>query len=161
MPEYADRDPRELEPHFSKHMSAMTEEDLHSKAAIAEELAYRDRVIERQHAEIDRAWQYIESCLGIPKERGKTLAGALSVLDSRLAKESRVNQMVDADNKRFREALEFYALEDRYDYDVDCCPERNNPGCTDGDQDLLMDRGERARTAIEGSKKDVQPRTKS
>ena len=52
--EYAERDPRELEPHFSKHMEAMTAEKLHSKAAIAEELAYRDAKIERLTAENER-----------------------------------------------------------------------------------------------------------
>jgi len=48
--EYADRDPRKLEPHYSKHVSAMTREALHSKHAIAEELAYRDQKIERLEA---------------------------------------------------------------------------------------------------------------
>lgn len=32
---YAKRDTEELEPHFYTHMSAMTSEGLHSKAAIA------------------------------------------------------------------------------------------------------------------------------
>ncbi len=35
-----------LEPHYCKHIGAMTEEDLHSKAAIAEQLAWRDKTIE-------------------------------------------------------------------------------------------------------------------
>lgn len=43
---YAERDPRELEPHFTNHMGAMTFEKLHTKAAIAMELAYRDQRIE-------------------------------------------------------------------------------------------------------------------
>lgn len=44
---YADRDPCELEPYYSRHVEAMTAEGLRSKAAIAEELAYRDQQIER------------------------------------------------------------------------------------------------------------------
>lgn len=41
---YAERVPSDLEPYFSDHMSAMTGEKLHSKAAIAMELAYRDKL---------------------------------------------------------------------------------------------------------------------
>jgi hypothetical protein len=40
------RRPMELEPWYSKHVSAMTGEGLHSKADIAKELAYRDQQIE-------------------------------------------------------------------------------------------------------------------
>jgi hypothetical protein len=47
MTEYAERDPRDLGEHYIKHVSAMTGEGLHSKAAIAAELAYRDSEIER------------------------------------------------------------------------------------------------------------------
>lgn len=43
--QYAQRDPRRLEPYFSRHMDAMTSEDLHDKAAIAAELAFRDQQI--------------------------------------------------------------------------------------------------------------------
>ena len=42
---YADRYAPDLEPWFSKHMSAMTGEDLHNKSDIACELAYRDQAI--------------------------------------------------------------------------------------------------------------------
>lgn len=44
---YAERNERELGEHYTKHVSAMTGEDLHSKAAIAAELAYRDARIEK------------------------------------------------------------------------------------------------------------------
>jgi hypothetical protein len=37
--------PWELEPHYSRHVAAMTEEGLHDKAAIAEQLAWRDKRI--------------------------------------------------------------------------------------------------------------------
>jgi hypothetical protein len=42
---YADRDPRKLEPYYSRHALAMTAEGLHAKHAIAEELAWRDQRI--------------------------------------------------------------------------------------------------------------------
>jgi len=38
---YAKRDPMALEPHFTRHMLAMTVEDLHEKGDIALELAWR------------------------------------------------------------------------------------------------------------------------
>lgn len=41
-----DLKPWELEPHFARHMSAMTSEALHSKADIAMQLARRDQTIE-------------------------------------------------------------------------------------------------------------------
>jgi len=44
-PLYADRDPGELEPWYSRHVNAMTAEGLYAKSAIAAELAYRDRQI--------------------------------------------------------------------------------------------------------------------
>lgn len=46
MSDYEDRDPEVLEPHYSKHVHAMTAEGLHSKAAIAAELAFRDVLLE-------------------------------------------------------------------------------------------------------------------
>lgn len=45
-PVYPERDPREFEPHYSKHVSAMTSEELHSKHDIAIQLAWRDQEIE-------------------------------------------------------------------------------------------------------------------
>ena len=44
-PLYAERDALELEPWFSRHLSAMTGEALHSKSDIACELAFRDAAI--------------------------------------------------------------------------------------------------------------------
>lgn len=41
-----ERDLEKLEPHYSRHVTAMTSEDLRSKSAIAAELAARDRRIE-------------------------------------------------------------------------------------------------------------------
>lgn len=52
---YDKRNPEELEPYFGMHMSAMTEENLFSKAEIAMELAHRDCRIAELEAEIQCA----------------------------------------------------------------------------------------------------------
>lgn len=54
MSEYADRAPWDLEPHYSKHVNAMTKEGLHSKADIAAELAFRDARIAELEAELSQ-----------------------------------------------------------------------------------------------------------
>jgi hypothetical protein len=46
MSEYMHRQIEKLEPHYSKHVSAMTVYDLHLKSDIAAELAWRDQKIE-------------------------------------------------------------------------------------------------------------------
>ncbi len=43
--QYPILDPLELEPFYSRHVMAMTAEGLHSKAAIAEQLAWRDQTL--------------------------------------------------------------------------------------------------------------------
>jgi len=45
MRRYDNRDPAALEPYYSWHVQAMTEEGLHAKSAIAAELAFRDAEI--------------------------------------------------------------------------------------------------------------------
>lgn len=53
--QYAERDPRELDKlgnYFSRHMLAMTAEDLHYKSDIAAELAWRDAEIDRLRIEL-------------------------------------------------------------------------------------------------------------
>ena len=53
MSEYRnDLDLEKLEPHYTKHVGAMTSESLHSKSSIAAQLAYRDLQIERLTDEI-------------------------------------------------------------------------------------------------------------
>lgn len=50
MNQYAERDPMELDKagdYYCRHVSAMTKEGLHSKSAIAAELAHRDLEIDR------------------------------------------------------------------------------------------------------------------
>lgn len=44
--------PWELEPHYSKHVLAMTAEGLHSKAEIASQLAWRDKTISTLRAQL-------------------------------------------------------------------------------------------------------------
>jgi hypothetical protein len=43
--QYAKRRPMDLEPYYHRHVAAMTEEELHHKADIAAELAFRDKRI--------------------------------------------------------------------------------------------------------------------
>lgn len=52
-----------------------------------------------------------------------------------------------------REALKWYADRRRYEYDNDCCPDLDNPGKHAPSEDVLVDRGERARTALQGADK--------
>lgn len=47
---YAERDIEYQDDHYLKHVSAMTTEDLHSKSAIAAELAHRDLRIKELEA---------------------------------------------------------------------------------------------------------------
>lgn len=54
---YPKLNPWELEPYFSQHMMSMTEENLDSKADIAEQLAFRDMQITK----LSQALTYIES----------------------------------------------------------------------------------------------------
>lgn len=49
--QYGHDDARDYEPYFSRHLMAMTTEDLHSKGEIACELAYRDQRIAELEAE--------------------------------------------------------------------------------------------------------------
>jgi hypothetical protein len=52
---YAERDPEALGEYYMRHLSAMTGEALHSKAAIAVELAWRDQQIDEICANIFRS----------------------------------------------------------------------------------------------------------
>lgn len=53
-----DRDPEELEPYYTRHVMAMTDEDLRAKCDIAAELAHRDKMIDEAISilETSRAW---------------------------------------------------------------------------------------------------------
>lgn len=58
---YPDIDPRTLGPRYAAHVSALTSEGLHSKAAIAEQLAWRDQTIEGLQAELASAQDQLET----------------------------------------------------------------------------------------------------
>lgn len=63
MTHYAKRKPWELDKvggYYHRHVAAMTEEDLHSKADIAAELGWRDMEIDRLHAALEKV--LAESC---------------------------------------------------------------------------------------------------
>ena len=49
---YAERDHESLGEHYMRHIDRMTVEDLNSKSAIAGELAYRDKKIEKLEAQL-------------------------------------------------------------------------------------------------------------
>lgn len=51
---YEQRDLEALGQHYMNHVVAMTAEELHSKADIAAELAWRDQEIERLRGEVER-----------------------------------------------------------------------------------------------------------
>lgn len=52
--------PWDLEPHYGKHVSAMTSKGLHAKHAIAIQLAWRDQRIETLEAELAMLRQLAE-----------------------------------------------------------------------------------------------------
>ena len=62
MSEYAEREAQDLEPYYIRHVAAMTAEGLHSKAAIAKELAYRDKRIADLERQLAAMSPLIEAC---------------------------------------------------------------------------------------------------
>jgi hypothetical protein len=66
-----DRDAYSLEPHYSRHVMAMTAEELHAKSDIAAELAFRDKRIAALEAERDAL--RVE-CDGWARERDEAVA---------------------------------------------------------------------------------------
>jgi hypothetical protein len=61
-PLYPKLDPRDLEPHYCRHLQAMTAEDLHSKADIAIQLAWRDQQLELRDKRIAELEARYERC---------------------------------------------------------------------------------------------------
>lgn len=55
---YAERDIIDLGEYYTKHISAMTDEGLHSKSDIAAELAFRDAEIDRLKKELSQECIY-------------------------------------------------------------------------------------------------------
>lgn len=81
---YADRDCEEMVKHYTAHVSAMTVEGLHSKSAIAAELAFRDKRIEE-----------LEDALRLQILHTDTLADALGPLTEKLKAERKIDQYSD------------------------------------------------------------------
>ena len=69
--QYGHDDARDYEPYFSRHLMAMTAEDLHSKGEIACELAYRDQRIAELEAVAGAAANLTEACWGSLAVSGK------------------------------------------------------------------------------------------
>ena len=72
---------------YMKHLSAMTKEQLHSKADIAGELAGRDIVITKLAKALEEAITYIDElshCEGIDRDVSKELQNISLVVSSRL-----------------------------------------------------------------------------
>lgn len=65
----------DLEPHYCRHVSAMTTEQLHSKADIAEQLAWRDQVIEQLRARVGELESASTECAG--KCGGRATGGGM------------------------------------------------------------------------------------
>ena len=78
---YAERDPEEQGEWFVRHMSAMTKENLHSKAEIAEELAHRDIRIEALEAEIKRLTISLAAAKGCVSQQHEDIAKLRAVVD--------------------------------------------------------------------------------
>lgn len=77
---YAERDPMALEPHYSRHVLAMTAEGLHWKSNIAAQLAWRDLRIEQLEAALATQSPPKEKlCRGIPRPGCNYLAACDSV----------------------------------------------------------------------------------
>ncbi len=77
---YADRKPWDLEPHYARHMNAMTAEGLHEKSAIAEELAFRDQVIEAAEATLDDEESAHQETLALLARRDALLGKCLKAI---------------------------------------------------------------------------------
>jgi hypothetical protein len=75
-----------MEPEYSTHMLAMTAEDLHSKADIARELAYRDKQIAVLKMTLDRVlWAIDEACCEEMMESSIHTMGAVTMARAALA----------------------------------------------------------------------------
>ena len=86
---YAERDIIGQGNHYSRHTSAMTGEGLHSKSAIAAELAHRDIQIDQLRQQLEQAEARVaeltEALEGIrychPHDEGRYIDKACEVLD--------------------------------------------------------------------------------
>jgi hypothetical protein len=76
---YPPQDPIELGAHYTRHIEAMTAEGLHSKADIAEQLAWRDLEIEN----LRRAVSLENDCSEQYRMEAERLRGELEVIQGR------------------------------------------------------------------------------
>lgn len=99
------RDLIKLEPHYTKHVAAMTDENLHSKGEIAAELASRD-----QHIEVlDKSVESLTMDLGLSEITKGMRKETIAVLEQVLVKRNeRIRQL-----EEWQRAAVFY-LEDIY-----------------------------------------------
>ena len=63
---YPDCDPRALQPHYSRHVLAMTVEGLDGKAELAEQLALRDQAIISLLDRLEKAGSVIREAKALP-----------------------------------------------------------------------------------------------
>jgi len=101
-PMYPNLEPWDLEPHYCAHIGAMTTEGLHSKAAIAEQLAWRDQTIEQLRRDLANA---------IAVNSGRTYCrDSPGVLKARVVELER--ELADAKQARQTFATDLVALAD-------------------------------------------------
>ena len=91
---YPPHDPSTLEPHYCRHVEAMTAEGLHKKSDIAAQLAWRDRRIaeleverDKARSEREHAWQIV----GRERDRADAAEAALKPFAHAAAHADRVN----------------------------------------------------------------------
>ncbi|KAA1217093.1 hypothetical protein AWJ09_04325 [Vibrio cholerae] len=90
MSEYQERDLMELDKvgnHYSKHVLAMTREDLRSKSDIAAELGYRDMVIDKLTEEHKKLREALE------KSQRLMNAFGMIMVDVKRPKEDTINKL--------------------------------------------------------------------
>lgn len=81
-PKYPSLHPWDLEPYYSEHVSAMTSEGLHSKADIAQQLAWRDKQLAAARKCIEAARQMFPARLtGHQQDRAEAFDAALVAYD--------------------------------------------------------------------------------
>jgi len=103
---YAKRDAIDLEPHYSKHVGAMTREALHSKADIAAELAWRDARIADLETKLRVCSEQFDAVAGMNDENVR-LAGMVAELRGSLLKATSIVTSFDSMGSYIDERLEW------------------------------------------------------
>jgi hypothetical protein len=114
--------------------------------------------IERQHVELalSLGWKMFPyAAVGLPDSKQQWCPPGAEVHISTCRDLPTFDELLahvralEAERARLREAIDFYANEDRYDYDQTCCPSKSNPGRKEPDGGVLEDSGQRARAALD------------